>query len=127
MRRSCLFVADQRLFETIEEAEAFIARKYSKDKSDDSDGNPEIYVLRSNGQYIMDFHEAKHYESKMSGYTFLKKSSGFVEVQVLNFGNLSDAQKLYSRESAEEYAKELSEQLGYPIEAVRLLDARNGK
>ena len=43
MRRSCLFAdVDQRLFETIEEAIAFIARKYSKDKPHESEVNPEI-------------------------------------------------------------------------------------
>ena len=76
------------------------------------------YVLYSNGQYVIGFHETKHFDSVMSGYSFQKKSSSFVVVKVPDFsGDVIRAIVIYGKAAAEQYAHELSQQTGLPIEA----------
>lgn len=82
-----------------------------------------IYVLRSNSQYVIGFHETKHYESDLRGYSFRKRSSSYIRVQVPDFGDIHSALKLYTKEDAEKVASDITNQFGYQLEVVRYTNA----
>lgn len=134
-KKFCLLSnVEKMLFDSIETAKDHLSKpapvygiKVTSSSVETTPNDNSVFVLRSNGQYITGFHKTKLYESDMAGYTFRKRSSSFLTLDVPDYGNLNKAIKMYSKDSAEQYAAQLSQQLGYSVDAVLYKDALNGK